>query len=563
MTIIYRITNARRRAVRRLPLNALADIIIAALACLFLGTAVQAADPGPRSFDIPAQSLEGALIAFGTQSGIEVLFNSDTSKDLRSPGVSGTHIPDQALRLLLAGTGLTAKVTSTGAVTIERPIIDPLAALVAAARKPIDYAQVTEPTPKKPQTPVKKSDEGPTVLPEMTVTATPYDETSYTAPNATTATKTDTPIFDTPVSIQVVPQQVLRDQQAYRIADAVKNVSGVQQRFSTGGHDRFIVRGFDLGETLYRNGIRLEGINFDLANVAQVEVLKGPASVLYGRIEPGGLINAVTKRPQAQPYYSLEQRFGSYDYYRTQFDVTGPITKDGSLLYGFDLSYLNSDSFRDFSFNKRIFVAPALTWRPSEDTEFNLTLEYLNYDFVYNSGIPAFGDRIAPVPISREYGQPGLDDNRENTLLDFNWSHRFNNTWKFQNGVVWSTYDSTFNEIYAINSASVIGTRIARETWFGHQDADMHTVYADLNGKFDTWSVAHNVLIGADYYSYEGASLNTVISPLDTIDVFNPVYPVIDVDKQILSQGPNIKGVDDNSWYGVNGVHLTICGVQS
>ncbi|MGH8534697.1 MAG: STN domain-containing protein [Gammaproteobacteria bacterium] len=137
MTIIYRITNAFRRAVRRHPLNAIADIIIAALACLFLGTAVQAADPAPRSFDIPAQSLEGALIAFGTQSGIEVLFNSDTSKDLRSPGVSGTHIPDHALRLLLAGTGLTAKVTSTGAVTIERPIIDPLRELVARAKEPM------------------------------------------------------------------------------------------------------------------------------------------------------------------------------------------------------------------------------------------------------------------------------------------------------------------------------------------------------------------------------------------------------------------------------------------
>src|SRR5690606_22613978 len=128
------------------------------------------------------------------------------------------------------------------------------------------------------------------------------------------------PIMETPVSIQVVPQQVLKDQQAYRIQDAVKNVSGVQQRFSTGGHDRFVVRGFDLDEVVYRNGIRLRGLNFDLANVQQVEVLKGPASVLYGRTEPGGIINAVTKRPRTESYYSLEQRFGSYDYYRTQLD---------------------------------------------------------------------------------------------------------------------------------------------------------------------------------------------------------------------------------------------------
>ena len=522
---------------------------LAVIVCCAALTTGAPAQEQPADLNIPPQSLAAALDALTQQTGLQPFYTDASVQGLKSSGIVGRYDLREAVEKLLAGTGLSYRFTGPKTVAIKKP-------------EQVAANEVTEPSTGKEQ-PKESSEPQEVTLPEMTVTAKPTDATSYSVPNATTATKTDTPIMETPVSIQVIPQQVLRDQQAYRIADAVKNVSGVQQRFSTGGHDRFIVRGFDLGETLYRNGIRLEGINFDLANVAQVEVLKGPASVLYGRIEPGGLINAVTKRPQAQPYYSLEQRFGSYDYYRTQFDVTGPITKDGSLLYGFDLSYLNSDSFRDFSFNKRIFVAPALTWRPSEDTEFNLTLEYLNYDFVYNSGIPAFGDRIAPVPISREYGQPGLDDNRENTLLDFNWSHRFNNTWKFQNGVVWSTYDSTFNEIYAINSASVIGTRIARETWFGHQDADMHTVYADLNGKFDTWSVAHNVLIGADYYSYEGASLNTVISPLDTIDVFNPVYPVIDVDKQILSQGPNIKGVDDNSWYGVNGVHLTICGVQS
>ncbi len=327
----------------------------------------------------------------------------------------------------------------------------------------------------------------------------------------------------------------------------------MQQRFSTGGIDRFIVRGFDLGEIQYRNGVRLNNLNFDLANVQPVEVLKGPASGLYGRIEPGGLINVVTKRPQAQPYYALEQRFGSYDYYRTQVDATGPVTEDGTLLYGFDLSYLNSDSFRDFSSNERIFVAPALTWRPSEDTEFNLSMQYLDYDFVYDSGIPAFGNRIAPLPISRNFAQPGLGltDNRNNVLLDFNWSHRFNDNWKFQNAVVWSNSDFTYNEIYAVNSASVINNRIPREAWFGDADAYLTTVYANLNGKFDTWGVAHDVLIGADYYSYYYEELDRVISPIDAIDIFNPVYSVIDVERQILSQSPNTRGLEDDEWYGV------------
>ncbi|MGH8655437.1 MAG: TonB-dependent receptor plug domain-containing protein [Gammaproteobacteria bacterium] len=245
-------------------MNALADIIIAALACLFLGTAVQAADPAPRSFDIPAQSLEGALIAFGTQSGIEVLFNSDTSKDLRSPDVSGTHNPDHALRLLLAETGLTAKVTSTGAVTIERPIIDPLRELVARAKEPLRLAEAET----KPKAPVRKSEEGPTVLPEMTVTAKPTNDTSYNVYSATTATKTDTPIFDTPVSIQVAPQQVFRDQQVIAIKDALKNISGVQPNLSYGAlYDNFIVRGFGTDSSTYRNGLRQTAFGFETTNL--------------------------------------------------------------------------------------------------------------------------------------------------------------------------------------------------------------------------------------------------------------------------------------------------------
>lgn len=432
------------------------------------------------------------------------------------------------------------------APTWALPILSVLLLLLFISRTTAE--ELTKEPPKEAQT----SPSSPTTtLPEMVVAEQP--EQAYAVKQATTATKTDTPIIETPVSIQVVPQQVLQDQSAYRLQDAVKNVSGVQQRFSTGGVDRFIVRGFDLGEAQYRNGIRLNNLNFDLANVEQVEVLKGPASVLYGRTEPGGLLNIVTKKPRSQPYYALEQRFGSYDYYRTQVEATGPITQDGSLLYSLNLSYLNSDSFRDFNFHERIFLAPAFTWRPLETTEFNFALEYLDYDFVYDSGIPALGDRVAPLPLRRNFAQPGLGlhDNRENILLDFNWSHRFNDHWQFQNGVVWANSDFAYNEIYAINGASVIDNKIDREAWFGHGDADMHTVYANLNGKFDTWGIAHNVLIGGDYYSNDYAELDRVISPIDTIDIFHPIYSFIDVKQQILSQTPNTKYVQDDSWYGI------------
>ena len=384
----------------------------------------------------------------------------------------------------------------------------------------------------------------------------PYNE-SYTVTNSSTATKTDTPIMDTPVSIEVVTQEVLKDQQAFRFQDAVKNVSGVQQGFIGGGFDSFIARGFQLGTFQYRNGIRIPGINFDFANVQQVEVLKGPASSLYGRSEPGGLINAVTKRASAVPYYSLEQRFGSYDLYRTQANATGAITADESLLYRFDLSYLNSNSFREQSFNDRVFVAPTLTWQPLDSTEFNLTVEYLNEDRVYDSGIPAIGDKIAPVPITRQYDQPGLFDTYESVLVDFNWSHQFNDDWKIQNGVVSNNQNNENNETFT-RGRLVDDRTIRRVAWFGKNDTDLQTVYLNLTGKFETFGIHHSTLLGGDYFNQHsvGYATNT---PIGDIDIFNPVFPsnlnLAQFDNLPLDFFKNQQGgfFEDrkDTWYGV------------
>lgn len=116
-------------------------------------------------------------------------------------------------------------------------------------------------------------------------------------------------------------------------------------------------------------------------------------------------------------------------------DATGPLTSDRSLLYRFNLGYLDTESFRDFVFQERIFLAPSLTWRPREDTEFNLDFEYLNEDWFPDSGIPALSDGLVPIPITRQLAEPGSKDEFENYLVDFNWSHRFNEHWTLRNGV--------------------------------------------------------------------------------------------------------------------------------
>ncbi|CAG0992300.1 Metal-pseudopaline receptor CntO [Myxococcaceae bacterium] len=507
------------------------NLALAAALAFCVPTLSVGAESGAQAvqFDIPAQDLARALVAFTAQSHVQVLYEGDLAQGLRSAPLKGAYTPERALKALLAATPVQARFTGQRTVTLERKA--PAAPSGGRTAVPADPAAATLETVVVSAA-VPASDPG-----------NPRNR-NYAATDATTATKTDMPIMDTPVSVLVVPRQVMQDQQAYRLQDAVKNVSGVQQRFSTGGVDRFIVRGFDSGEVQYRNGVRLAGLNIDLANVQRVEVLKGPASVLYGRAEPGGLINIVTKRPRSEPYYALEQRFGSYGYYRTQVDATGPVTSDGRLSYGFDLSYLNADSFRDFMRTDRVFLAPSLSWRPVDSTEFNLTVEYLNEDRPYDSGIPAYGNRVAKVPISRQYDQPGLRDNREHVLVDFNWSHHFNEDWKFTNGVVSSSQRTRLNELY---SDSVSGSEISRYTWFGHSNTDMVTVYGNLNGKFDTWGVGHNVLLGAEYYSIETKEPGSRVYPVDTIDLFRPVFHAVDINA-IGALRPNTKYVNNESW---------------
>lgn len=206
------------------------------VACVWLGLASAFSAPLPAAdetvrFNIPAQPLADALLEFSDSSGFKVFFSSDDARNLNSRGLSGNYTATQGIKQLLAGTDLVAQETGTGTVT------------------------VTKSEAPKPQTT--------TTLKAMTVTGEaiqdvndPYNK-SYTVTNSATATKTDTPIMDTPVSIQVVSQAVLKDQQAFRMQDALKNVSGVQQRFDGGGFDRFVAAGI---LSMIKEVFRLDGL---------------------------------------------------------------------------------------------------------------------------------------------------------------------------------------------------------------------------------------------------------------------------------------------------------------
>lgn len=175
--------------------------------------------------------------------------------------------------------------------------------------------------------------------------------------------------------------------------------------------DNFNVRGFADATTLrdsFRDSFTESGLTLrDPANIEQIEVLKGPASVLYGNVEPGGVINIVTKQPLADPFYSTNLSVGTYSFYRPSFDLSGPLTPDQKLRYRLNVAYENAGSFRNFVNSERVFVAPVLAWRIGERTNLSIDTSYLYDRRTFDRGIVAFGEGIADIPRDRFLGEPG------------------------------------------------------------------------------------------------------------------------------------------------------------
>jgi iron complex outermembrane receptor protein len=471
-----------------------------------------AADAAPAKaiqFNIPAQSLASALTRFSAETRLQVLYEGDVADILQAPALNGAYTPEQALEKLLRGTGLKSRYTNDKTITIEAPS--------------------------------SQNQSGTTTLKTMTVTgkstydtADPYN-TDYTRPNASTATKTDTPIMETPFSVQVIPSQVLEDQQVVRVEKALTNVAGVIQLPGNGGtQDMSMIRGFT-NNTYFKDGFRLPtGIGGggttkrDTANLERVEVLKGPGSILFGRAEPGGIVNMVTKQPLDTPYYSMQQQFGSFDFYRTTVDATGPVTADKSLLYRVNLAYENSGSFQDNVNGERVFVAPTLTWKISPKTQVGLELEYLHFNDPIDHGIPAVGNRPVPVPRSFALNEPQFNRNEgDRTGVFMNFSHAFNDNWQVENRfgsefVDWNTQGVTFG------AASANGNLVRNFYGLNDSSSQRYSNTLNLTGKFSTGFLKHTLLLGYEHFQFDqdrmlGTSPAAYSAP-SAFNIFRPTY---------------------------------------
>ncbi|MBV9566280.1 MAG: TonB-dependent siderophore receptor [Bradyrhizobium sp.] len=349
------------------------------------------------------------------------------------------------------------------------------------------------------------------------------------------ATKDNTPLLQAPVNVQVVPRQVMDDHQDISVRDAVVGyVSSVQPPSitpsSSNFYDGFNVRGFD-NTNIYRNDLRLfEITGIETANLQSIEVLKGPAAMLFGRLEPGGIINLVPKRPLDVPYASIQEQFGSWGLSRTTIDSTGPLTQDKTWLYRVNLDYTKAGSFTDFVNSNNFFVAPTITWHPTNQFRFNVDVEYQKSSFVDNSmGIPAVGTRPADIPVSRYLQAPALTANnpnrQERELIGYDWTYDINNDWSITNRFAFNNQDYRQFLNTALSFDEATGD-LARQVW----DAQVHTQTVasnlDIKGRFNLGPFSNAVLFGTDYFNLDKNieaffGTNPSIGP---INIFAPTY---------------------------------------
>jgi iron complex outermembrane recepter protein len=373
---------------------------------------------------------------------------------------------------------------------------------------------------------------------EIEVIATGEAENDdYYVPEASSATRTDTAIRDIPQSIQIVPQQVLEDRKTIRLTDAVSNVSGVSVGNSFGGTiNSFNIRGF-ADASILRDGFKEtfteSGLSTDLADVEQIEVLKGPASVLYGYVEPGGAINQVTKKPLDNPFYNLDLSIGSNNFYRPSLDFSGPLTLDKDLRYRLNFAYQNADSFRDFVSSERVFIAPVLDFDISDRTTISLNTSYLYDDRTLDRGIVAIADGVADIPIERFLGEPGDFREVNQFSLGYRLEHEFNDKLKLRNRFQFLDSDESNLNTNAGELDEATGN-LFRDYFNSENEYKIYAMQTDLTSEFKTGSVDHQLLFGFDLQrNTVGGFFKTPSDAFDysvenrqtpTINVFNPIY---------------------------------------
>lgn len=361
------------------------------------------------------------------------------------------------------------------------------------------------------------------------------DYAPYRALTVTGATKTEAPLRDLPISARVLDHSLLEDAGVTDLAGALDMASGITKANNLGGlWDSYSIRGFT-GDPNFSSDYMVNGFNAsrgynglrDGANTQSVEVIKGPASALYGRGEPGGAVNIVTKKPLFDAQHSVDLSAGRFDSYRAALDSTGPLSE--TVAYRVNLMHKDQHSFRDTVDSDATLLAPSLLWMPTPDTTVSYELELLRIHTPFDRGVTAIDGDANRLPASRFLGEPGDGDiDLHSTGHQVFAVHGLNQTWSLQGG---ATYRDSGMRGFSTEpwTLQADDRTLRRERRYRDYQGRDIAARAELLGTLGSGKVSHHVLFGIDgnrfndsRYQLRARSAATPYS----IDVLAPRYGV-------------------------------------
>ncbi|MBO0365483.1 TonB-dependent siderophore receptor [Pseudomonas putida] len=468
------------RAVDRILRPSLMALAIA-LSIPLASPALHAAEQSQLAYDLPSAPLATTLNQIASQAGIALAIDPALVSGRTAAPVKGQYDALGALQAALRGSGLQLQQSSVGS-----------------------YSLVATP-------------EGSLALPETSINAAGEYEsawgasTGYVATRTAAGTKTDTPIVETARSLSVITRQQLDDRQVLNLNDALRYTAGVQSSGygSDSRADWLRVRGFD--PTQFLDGLALPKGSFanpkvEPWNLERITVLRGPASSVYGQTPPGGMLDMVSRRPQAESAHQIEAQAGSNEHKQINFDSTGKIDDEGRFLYRVSGVVRDSNSPIDHIPDKRYNIAPSLTWNVDEDTKLTFISQYTRDDTgITGQFLPLQGTKLpsaaGKISHHKNLGEPDWDFyDRTYYALGYAFEHRLNDTWQVRQNLRYTKNDLSFQAVNVgtVNTVDADGN-VNRESGIINEDISQFAVDNNFQADFDTGAVSHTLLLGLDH----------------------------------------------------------------
>jgi len=377
--------------------------------------------------------------------------------------------------------------------------------------------------------------------------------------------KSDTPLIRTPQAISVVTGDMIRERGITDLNEALRSVAGISRSSTYGYYDAYTIRGYDTAyDSLYLDGLitnSVAGTNYDLAGLERIEVLKGPASSLYGSAPIGGIVNLVSKRPQEQAFLDVGVATGSYNLIEARLDANVPLDSNGRFLFRLNALYADQDDFVPYAAKNRLFVAPALTVVIGEDTHLTLLGRWQRDHDTPWSPLPAEGTVLpnanGPIPYAFPVNFPGDEqvvNNQNRWSTGYIFDHKFGEGLNFTQTLRYTHAETYWNnwlfpDAYA-DSAYVDGVQQGHV--FGlnvygpfHQTDKSFGVDSRLNARIDTGPISHRILAGYDYreirsHAYEDGGNYDITA--NVLDYLNPNYSVTLIHDPVWAYSSDSKG---------------------